>query len=196
MRILRRLTIPAVIQKAEGRKQKAVGDRAVPAFCFLPSAFCLLPYAYCLLVMNGPSANAGPPVISAPAGDEPFNSGIYRPGEKEAGGNAPIRLRAGPHLFVDDFLVESCANVARRVNRPARDPAIPNPIITGKEDRNFQPFMTVLRDPKTLRFRIWYGIWKESKDAGSSHIGYMESEDGIRWIRPVRVLEDPAPLGA
>jgi hypothetical protein len=136
----------------------------------------------------------GASVISAPTGDEPVKSSIYHPGQKAATGLGPIRLRCGPHLFVDDFLIASSANVTRRVNRPERDPKIPNPIITGKEDRNFQPFLTVLRDPQTRRFRVWYGASKESKDMSSSHIGYMESEDGIHWIRPMRVLEDPAPI--
>ena len=170
---------------------------------------------------QGPSPSTSASVISVPAGDEPIKASIYHPvnsaigpagrlalkpampglpiagihpGQKEATGGGPVRLGAGPHLFVDDFLIESCANVTRRVNRPARDPGIPNPIITGKEDRNFQPFLTVLRDPQTHRFRVWYGASKESKDMGSSHIGYMDSEDGIRWIRPMRVLEDPAPI--
>ena len=29
---------------------------------------------------------------------------------------------------------------------------------------------------------------------GQSHIGYLESEDGVRWIRPHRVLADPSPI--
>ena len=80
------------------------------------------------------------------------------------------------------------------VNRPERDPAIPNPIVTGKEDGCFQPYMTIIRDPETKRFRIWYGHRVEDFNAGRSHIGYMESEDGIHWERPPRVLKDPGPI--
>jgi hypothetical protein len=31
-------------------------------------------------------------------------------------------------------------------------------------------------------------------NSGRSHLGYLESADGIRWIRPHRVLPDPAPI--
>jgi len=136
-----------------------------------------------------------PRVVSIPQGDEEVKAGIYGTSpEPTSRGGEPIRLRPGPHLFIDDFLIERTSNVRRRVNPPQRDPGIPNPIITGKEDRNFQPYMTVVRDPATGRFRIWYGSYKESRDHVSSHIGTMESEDGIHWIRPFRALEDPAPI--
>ena len=77
---------------------------------------------------------------------------------------------------------------------PIRDPAIPNPLVTGKEDGCFQPYLTVLRDPQTGRFRLWYGVHTADFNPSRSHLGYMESADGIRWIRPHRVLADPAPI--
>ncbi len=104
------------------------------------------------------------------------------------GETPPIAIRAGPHLFLDDRLIESCPGVARRINVPKRD--LPGPVVTGPEDGNFQPFFTVLRDPATKRFRMWYGTPVNEKQ---SHFGYIESEDGVRWIRPHRVLDDPAP---
>jgi hypothetical protein len=138
---------------------------------------------------------AGPRVVSAPAGDEEWNSSIYRPGRKErAGPGEPVRLGAGPHLFVDDLLIDRSTNVKRRVNRPRRDPSIPNPIITGKEDHCVAPYMTVVRDAGTGRFRIWYNVYKEKHKDGTARFAYMESEDGIRWIRPHRVLEEPGPI--
>jgi hypothetical protein len=51
--------------------------------------------------------------------------------------------------------------------------------------------MTVLRDPQTGRFRIWYNAYRDDHSTG---FGYMESDDGIHWIRPHRVLKDPAPI--
>jgi hypothetical protein len=58
---------------------------------------------------------------------------LYSPGvaKTEAG---PIALAPGPHLFVDDYYIASSKNVKRDVNVPQRDPAVPNPIVTGKED--------------------------------------------------------------
>ncbi|HOX38817.1 MAG TPA: PA14 domain-containing protein [Candidatus Brocadiia bacterium] len=120
-------------------------------------------------------------------------SSIYQPGGANAA-KQPIPLRSGPHLFIDDFLIAESEGVERIVNPPRRDPAIPNPVITGKEDGCFQPYMTVMRDQETGRFRIWYGHRVEDMNAGRSHIGYMESEDGVNWMRPPRVLKDPAPI--
>ncbi len=134
-------------------------------------------------------------VISVPRGDEEVCASIYRPG-RQAGRDAgkPIRLGPGPHLLVDDFLVEDASGLQRRVNCPLRDRRIPNPIITGKEDGNFQPYMTIVRDPQTGRFRIWYGTRTAARDTSVTRIATMESLDGIRWIRPPRVLADPGPI--
>ena len=133
------------------------------------------------------------PVISVPTGDEAIRASIYRPGEPPER-DEPLRLGPGPHLFVDDFLIEASTGLTRRVNCPQRDPAIPNPIITGPEDRNFQPYISVLRDPESGRFRTWFGTWTDAQDTAVAHVGYMESQDGVHWIRPVRILDDPAPI--
>ena len=133
------------------------------------------------------------PVIQVPAGDEEFKSSIYGVSKQPARVKEPIRLGAGPHLLIDDFLIERSNGLARRVNCPRRDPKIPNPIITGKEDLNFQPFLTVLRDPENGRFRMWYVARKVESGPGSSRLAYMESEDGILWVRPPRILEDLKP---
>jgi hypothetical protein len=101
----------------------------------------------------------------------------------------PIRLRAGPHLLLDDYLIEQASNVTRRINCPKR--SLVGPVVTAREDKNFQPYMTVLRSPNTQRFRMWYGI---PINAGQSHLAYIESEDGVHWIRPHRVLDDPGRI--
>lgn len=99
----------------------------------------------------------------------------------------PIELKPGPHLFIDDYLIGSQSFLSRTVNNPDK---LPEPVVTGGKDgdQNFQPYMSILRDPDTKRFRIWYGT---PETASQSHIGYMESEDGIHWIRPHRILKDP-----
>ena len=103
--------------------------------------------------------------------------------------SAPTTLNPGPHLLLDDYLIESSARITRKVNPPRRDPA--NPVVTGPEDKCFQPYVTVLRDPQTRRFRIWYGV---PESASQSHLAYMESKDGIHWIRPHQVLQDPGRI--
>jgi len=114
-------------------------------------------------------------------------SSIYEPGIEARN---PMPIRPGPHLFIGDYLIESSANITRQVNPPRRDPNIPNPIITGLEDKSFQPYLTVLRDfnygPNP--WRIWYGAHTPEFDTGRSNIGYMESADGINWIRPAQIL--------
>ena len=118
---------------------------------------------------------------------------IYTPGQAAAT-QEPIRLKPGPHLFLDEFLIASSENVRRVVNKPQRDPAIPNPIVTGKEDGCFQPYMTILQDPETGEFRIWYGHRALDHNAGASQIGHMRSEDGIHWVRPPQALPGPGPI--
>ncbi|NOS70530.1 MAG: hypothetical protein HOP33_11440 [Verrucomicrobia bacterium] len=106
----------------------------------------------------------------------------------------PILLKSGLHILLDEFLIESSSNITRKVNMPVRDPSIPNPIVTGREDGCFQPYMTVIRDAASQRFRLWYGVHTQDFNTGQSHIGYLESEDGIHWIRPHQALTDPSPI--
>lgn len=106
----------------------------------------------------------------------------------------PIRLGPGPHLLLDEKLIESSEGITRRVNSPKRDTDIPNPIVTGPADRCFQPYFTVSRAPETGTWRIWYGAWREDKSMSNSHLAYMESDDGIHWRRPPKILKDPGPL--
>jgi len=106
----------------------------------------------------------------------------------------PVPLKPGPHLLLDEFLIKSSSNLTRRVNVPVRDTANPNPIVTGKEDGCFQPYFSVVNDAESGHFRIWYGIHTDDFDPARSHIGYMESRDGVQWIRPHRALVDPSPI--
>jgi hypothetical protein len=103
----------------------------------------------------------------------------------------PLRLGPGPHLFIDDYYFEKVEGVSRIVGAPVRDATVPNPVVTGKEDGCFQPYMTVLRDEQTGRFRLWYGRRTEDGNPSRSRLGYLESADGIQWERPARVLADP-----
>ncbi len=132
-------------------------------------------------------------VAVAAAGKE-NTAAIYSPASLPVSAREPIVLKHGAHLLLDEFLIESSSNVIRKVNMPRRDPTMPNPIVTGREDGCFQPYMTVVQDAASKRFRLWYGVHTEDFNTVQSHIGYLESEDGIRWIRPHLVLADPAPI--
>ena len=97
----------------------------------------------------------------------------------------PLRLQAGPHLLLDDFLIEKSEGLTRTLTTPRRQLA--NPVVTGLEDKNSQPYCTVLRDDQTGRFRIWY----DATYAGGLGLGTLRSSDGIRWERPHRILKEP-----
>ena len=99
----------------------------------------------------------------------------------------PIVLGPGPHLLLDDYLIEDSSLVVRRIMEPQREAA--NPLITGQQDGNFQPYVTVVRDPETKRFRVWYNIQLDGRRR--STLGYMESDDGVAWERPHRELDLP-----
>lgn len=104
----------------------------------------------------------------------------------------PIAPAPGePLLLLDDYLIAVRRGVRRLVRQPVRAPSIPNPIVTGPEDHCFQPYLTVLRDPRTGASRIWYGAWREDRNPGRSHLATMASPDGIRFIRPHRICETP-----
>lgn len=100
----------------------------------------------------------------------------------------------GPLLFLDEYFIESSENVTREIMQPQRDASIPNPIVTGKEDGCFQPYLTVLHDAQRNVFRLWYGRHTDAMDTNRSRVGYSESADGIQWQRPMRTLEDPGPI--
>ena len=146
------------------------------------------------LAAAGPVAAEPVPPASPDSPDKAF---IYEPGKKypttsPAGDVVPAY--PGPHLFVDDYLIASAENVTRKIQQPARDSAIPNPVVNAKQDRTFQPYMTISRSPETGRFRIWYGISTPDQNTHTSALAYLESDDGINWQRPHRVLNIPRPM--
>jgi hypothetical protein len=84
------------------------------------------------------------------------NASLYSPGQAPQS-SVPIVLVAGPHLFIDDYLVDPSSTAARSVDKPERSAEISNPVVTGIEDGCFQPYLSVHRDETSGRFRIWYG---------------------------------------
>jgi hypothetical protein len=90
----------------------------------------------------------------------------------------------GPHLLLDKTLITETENLRRFVYCPSR---LPDPIVTAFEDGNQQPYVSVIRDPVTRRFRMWYNV-RGSRGCG---IAYLESEDGIHWMRPAQRLQVP-----
>jgi len=109
----------------------------------------------------------------------------------ETQGTPAAEWRPGPYLLLDDELVADSSGLVREVHPPSR---LPDPIVTGYEDGCFQPYLTVVRDRGTGRYRIWYGTPRTPGNTSETSIAYMESDDGIHWMRPHQVLRDPAPI--
>ena len=89
----------------------------------------------------------------------------------------PVDLEPGPHLFVDEYLIAESDGLVQKTHPPQR--AQDRPIL-GWEQSTTQPYVTVVRDPDTKLFRMWYNHSIGSDCA----IAYAESEDGIRWRTP------------
>ncbi|MBI4028508.1 MAG: hypothetical protein HY360_26210 [Verrucomicrobia bacterium] len=106
-----------------------------------------------------------------------------------------LTLKPGPHLFLDDFLIERSAGIERRVIPPQR--FLDHPVVTsGEGHKNWQCWITVLRDPVTQRFRMWYDadVCHPAEPAHWADLAYLESLDGIHWPGPYRALPGVRPL--
>jgi len=103
-------------------------------------------------------------------------------------------LKAGPQLFVDDYLIARSEGVERKVGTPKR--TLQEPVLTGSlEHQNWQPFLTVQYDParnEKKPFRMWYNVDvvddpRDGEYAGKT--GYLESADGIHWPGPYKLMD-------
>ncbi len=99
-------------------------------------------------------------------------------GISAAAGNSSSVLEIGlnPQLFMDDYVVDRMEGLARKVHSPVK---LSRPVLDNQQFGTNQPFLSVLFDKVTNRFRLWYnrapGVW------------YTESEDGVRWGKPVKL---------
>ena len=101
----------------------------------------------------------------------------------------PVKITAERQLFVDDYLVASMKNLARRVHPPIRHPG--NPVLRLLEkpwEQGFGHSVIVLRDAKSGKFRMWYNLrHRVTAEDGSIYRGptcYAVSDDGVRWTKP------------
>src|SRR5262245_48038419 len=81
-------------------------------------------------------------------------TGLFDPARAQGSATRRVlNLAPGVYLMLDDHLIAQQRNLKRTIHSPRR---LPRPILTGKEDKCFQPYISVLRDPQTRRFRMWY----------------------------------------
>ena len=87
----------------------------------------------------------------------------------------PIKLGDGPHLFIDDYLIAENSFLSRTVNNPDK---LPEPIVLGglDKDNQFQPYLSVLKDAETGKFRMWYNTSINDVETHQCRLGYLESK--------------------
>jgi len=89
----------------------------------------------------------------------------------------PVAIGREPQLFVDNYLIAEHNGLTRKTHSPRR--AQDRPIL-GWEQGTTQPYVTVVRDVQTRKFRMWY-----NKNIGEGcAIAYAESDDSVRWDTP------------
>ncbi len=99
-------------------------------------------------------------------------------------GQGTVEVNRGPHLFIDDYLIAESEGVKKVTQHPKRVREGP---ILGWREHTTQPYLTVLRDPRSGLFRMWYNY-----DGGvDTAIAYAESNDGITWSLPTLNLMGP-----
>ncbi|MFA5865448.1 MAG: hypothetical protein WC975_12285 [Phycisphaerae bacterium] len=110
-------------------------------------------------------------------------------------GKEGIQLSSHPQLFLDNFLVSRMDNLKREIVTPVKNPA--NPLIVQDqpwEKRMLQIYGTVLFDTQLKKYRCWYlGCEDQGKviDRPEGPVTveyyqcYAESNDGIRWVKPM-----------
>lgn len=99
----------------------------------------------------------------------------------------PLEIGPGPHLFLDDFLIEDRWALVRKVNPPCK--WMGNPALVadrGWEERPYRP--QVFYDEAIGRYRMYYQCFSGAncwtRQGPSYYACYAESDDGLNWTKP------------
>jgi len=94
--------------------------------------------------------------------------------------DAPRAIGHAPQIFVDDDMVALARGVTRTVHACKK---LPEPVIEAElpwegteQDSRVYIYGTVLHDPQTQQFRMWYNR--------ASRVLYATSRDGVHWEKP------------
>lgn len=94
----------------------------------------------------------------------------------------PLALRAGSHLFIDEFLIEKATGLTRTTHQPVR---LAEPVIPKAETWHERPsFFIRVAAVEPQKFRMWYIIQNTSPNAPRTAYAVAESSDGVSWQRP------------
>ncbi len=100
----------------------------------------------------------------------------------------PTPWSEGPWLLLDPRNILAVDHLQRVLSQPSRHG---EPIVDGVTDGNFQPYISVVEDAGTGRWRMWYNVPFAPDNWGESRLALIESNDGFRWERPHQVLVTP-----
>ena len=109
----------------------------------------------------------------------------------------PLRIGNTPQLLVDDYMVEDCWKLTRRVGTVVKHPG--NPILVKDkpwESDSIGHPCGVLHDEQTGKYRMWYVCTDRKNffttssgiipaDSPGYYVAYAESDDGVNWTKPV-----------
>ena len=99
----------------------------------------------------------------------------------------PLEIGSGPHLFLDDYVVEDRWALTRTTNPPYR--YIGNPVLIADrawEERPYRP--QVFHDEALGRYRMYYQCFNGTnywtRQGPSYYTCYAESDDCLNWQKP------------
>jgi len=95
---------------------------------------------------------------------------------------APYRLGANRHVFIDDFLVAQKENVSLTVNPPQRKELV---LVADRpwERNGIASYCNVLWDPGTKEYRLYY-VPIHLDSSPPFRLAMATSKDGVRWTKP------------
>ena len=99
------------------------------------------------------------------------------------GAEPPLQLGEGPHLFVDDYLIETSQGVVRTTHQPEK---LPQPIMAPSAPHHDTPacVLSVVDDRQAGLYRMWYAVRFPAIHGPFSQYAYAESNDGVHWRKP------------
>lgn len=112
----------------------------------------------------------------------------FQPNSPKSPASARPEWSKGPWLFLDQRTILSVDHLERVPGQPVRHG---EPLVDGQTDGNFQPYVSVVKEQTSRRWRMWYNVPRTPGNYDESSLALIESADGIHWQRPHRVLTTP-----
>ena len=108
----------------------------------------------------------------------------------------PIILSDKKQVFIDGMLMDKSHGISLEVHQPVKTNEIALKCDKPWEKNIIGLYNSVIYDDKDQKYKLWYGIVTDelpSDDAIAgrvSLVGYAESDDGIKWDKPLLGMDD------